>query len=260
MDERKKPPLANLSPLAFRPTLPTPGMEPPESDSGELGFRPTEPEFLSPDRTARKPLNDLPGPPRWKKILGGLFRVSTVAVPGAGAGYIAAHVQMMPQTQTHEATASLLVTRSEAGKVLDSANIDKLVPILVVIVPEDNTDAKRAETKSILEQGMQWIKSLPGDVLLDAVKDAIKVTAVGAPALALARFLKRRAGETGNRSIAWAGAAAEKIADLFGEHPITGVITSEQLGQVFGDKALAAETLLLLLGCQKRGNEWSRPS
>jgi hypothetical protein len=246
-DELKKRPLLSPYPLAFRRTLPTPRMEPSK---------------LHPPKT-RKPSNDLPGPPRWKKILGALFRVSSVAVPGAGAGYVAAQVQMMPQaqtqTQTHEAAASLLLTRSEAGQVLDSANIDKLIPILVVIVHEDNTEAKRAETKSILEQGVEIIKSLPEEVLLDTVKDAVKVTFVGAPMLVLARFLSRRSRESGNKLVGWLGEAAGKIADLFGKNENTGAITTEQLNQMFGgEKRLAAETLLLIAGYQKKGDEWRR--
>jgi hypothetical protein len=256
MDEPEKPPPANPLPPAFRRTLPTPGMEPPEPESEYSNLHRREPVVDS-----AGPSNDLPGPPRWKKILGALFRVSTVAVPGAGAGYVAAHVQTMPQT--HQAPASLLLTRSEDGQKLDSANIDRLVPLVVVIVQEDNTEAKRAEAKSILEQGVEVIKSLPGQVLLDTVKDAVKdaakVTLVGAPMMVLARFLLRRSRESGNKLIGWLGGAAEKIANLFGKHEAAGAITTEQLSRMFGgEKMLAAETLLLIAGYRKQGDTWSR--
>lgn len=263
-EELKKRPLLSPYSLAFRRTLPTPGMEPLDLASEEPGLH-SDP--FSPDDAGAKPSNDLPGTPRWKKILGALFRVSSVAVPGAGAGYVAAQVQMMPQaqtqTQTHEAAASLLLTRSETGQVLDSANIDKLVPILVVIVPEEDTEAKRAEAKGILEEGVEIIKSLPDEILLDPVKDAFKeavrVALVGAPMLALARFLLRRSRESGNKLVGWLGEAAEKIADVFGKHIITGAITADELQQMFGgEKMLAAETLLLIAGYKKKGDEWRR--
>ena len=236
--------------------MPPPGMEAPEPKPMDLGLH-----LELPRSHVAEHSTDLPGPPRWKKILAVLFRVSTVAAPAAGAGYVAAHVQMAPQKQ--EAPASLLLVRSEAGKVLDSANIDKLIPIVVVIVPEDNTEARRAESKSILEQGVEYIKSLPGEVLLgtlkDGVKDSLKLTLVGAPMLALARFLLRRSRESGNKLVGWLGEAAEKIADLFGKHEARGAITTEQLNQIFGgEKVLAAETLLLIAGYKKVGDEWLR--
>ncbi len=166
---------------------------------------------------------------------------------------------MVQQTQPQPpAPASAFEIQADAGKVLESANIDKLVPLLVVIVPEENTEPKRAETKTILEEGCEFVKSLPGELFKDAFKEAIGGIAVGAPMLALAGFLKRRAKETGNKSIEWSGEAAEKIADLFGKKPVSGVITTQELNDVFGDKALAAETLLLTLGYRKLANEWRR--
>ena len=70
----------------------------------------------------------------------------------------------------------------------------------------------------------------------------------------------RRGKETGNKSIGWAGDAAEKIAGLFGKEAAKGVIKTEELNRVFGDKTLAAETMLLMLGYKKQGEEWQRPA
>ena len=164
--------------------------------------------------------------------------------------------QAAPQLDT------AIQTQVNLGLTVESANIDALVPQLTLIVPEENTEPGRAEIKSILEEACEHVKSmsidLTKDIFKDAAKDAAKVVLVGWPLLAFAQFLKRRAGETGNKSIAWLGEAAEKIAELFGKHPIVNVVTTEELTATFGNKALATETLLLTLGYKKRGNQWSR--
>jgi hypothetical protein len=68
----------------------------------------------------------------------------------------------------------------------------------------------------------------------------------------------RTAAELGG-VVGWLGDAAEKIADLFGKHEVTGAITTEELNQMFGgEKVLAAETLLFIAGYKKVGDEWRR--
>lgn len=238
--------MLNLSPLSKR--APTRDDAPP-------------PEFpaLRDAAAETKGRDDLPKTPRWKKVLGALFKASTVAVPAAGAGYVGAHVQIMhQQPAAQQQVNDFAATQTDVGLTLDSANIDALVSQLTVIVPQENTEPKRAETKVILEEACEHVKSLAFDLAGDAFKEAIKAAVLGGPIYALSQFLKRRAAETGNKSIGWSGEAAEKIAELFGKHPIINVVTSKELNDVFGDKTMAAETMLLMLGYKKRGNQWQR--
>lgn len=247
-EKRIKSPFENLAPPGMKQPASAPPLEPPE--------------LALPRRHVIDESGDLPKTPRWKKILAGLFRVSTVAVPSVGAGYVAAQVQVMQQTQTtsqpQAQPAGEAVAISDAGQNIDTAQIEKLTPLLVVLVEGENAVAKHEETKSILQEACEFLKSMPIELMKDAVKETVKVAAVGAPLLALAKFLKRRSEQTGNKAITFAAGMAEKIAELFGKHPDKSAVTTQQLEQVFGDKALAAETMLLMLGYKKEGDQWMR--
>jgi hypothetical protein len=224
-------------------------------DLEDSGAAPELPDLLPPQHDITGKVAEIP---RWKKILAGFFRLSAITVPSAGAGYAAAQVQMISQAHAAPPVAAV-AAHSDTGQTLDSAHIDALIPTLVIIVPQENTEIRRTETKSILREAGEFARSLPGTLLEDAVKDAVKGVAVGAPMLALGQFLKRRGRETGNKSIQWSGDAAEKIAELFGKHAPTGTITTEELTDLFGDKAPAAEILLLMSGYKKQANEWRHP-
>jgi len=186
-----------------------------------------------------------------------------VIVPGAGAGVAMGQVQAVQQAASQQMHSHVVSQEHVVpGEILHATRIQQMVDLLVIVVPEESIESKRAETKSILEETWLWAVGLPAAIASGMAADYVKKSVLGALLLKLYEHLDHRAKETGNKGIAWLAAVALKLAELAGKQPASTIITADQLAAQFGDQTnsdqrLAAASMLLhLVGCKKQGSEW----
>ena len=193
----------------------------------------------------------------WRTVIS--WGLGTAATIGPVVGGDTVMVKEVPQTQATQSLSDLVkgaLSAADDARVSDH-EIDHLVNIIVIVVPEESNAIKKAETKTILKDAMTYAYNVPGKLVDKAVEKALDTWVVSPALLSMSAYLLTRGAATGNQCIILLGTIVKKIAAFFGKVP-GKTVTQDQLEAEFGKEVPVAEKVLTMAGFTKHGSEWQQ--
>ena len=139
---------------------------------------------------------------------------------------------------------------------VSQSQTDELVNLVLGVIPAENTQSLKAETKSILEEAEGLAKAQMRELAKKAIDKTVETWIIGRVLLAVGNFLRKRGEQTGNRYALVLAEVFEKLAALFGAAPPKVVTKKQLLDEIGPDHIKIAGQVLRMIGFEEGIIEW----